>query len=130
MSTPNTLTNNSRESSRIHENSIMTSSPGSLLKGPKGWTKRSQQKFGFSSKQYKKLQIIKASRAINLKLIVSLNRLKYTKFYSKVLVAFIEMMCILYNKDEIDAHQWQDLISYIHKNQSSLLVEINNSSNV
>jgi hypothetical protein len=42
--------------------------------------------------QYKKLQIIKASRAINLKLIVSLNRLKYTKFYSKVLNAFIEMM--------------------------------------
>lgn len=81
ISTPGTRTNNSRDSSVMQENSVLTSSPPSMFNGSRVSSSRySQSKFGFSSKQYKKLQIIKSCRPINLKLLVGLNRMKYTKF--------------------------------------------------
>lgn len=128
MVSPGALTNNSRDSSRVNETSILTSSPPSIL-GRSRLSSRKQEsnKFGFSTKQYKKLQIIKSCRPINLKLIVGLNRLKYTKFNYFVLKAFLELISIVHEKEEIDTPDWESVISYINKNQSMLLIDINNT---
>lgn len=95
MSTPGSITNHSRSSS--NQKSTIVSRKGSAADVPRiSSSKYSSNKFGFSTQQFKKLQIIKSSRTFNLKLITSLNRLKYSKFYFCTLQALVELMNIVH----------------------------------
>jgi hypothetical protein len=88
-------------------------------------TRHSTNKFGFSTQQYKKLQIIKAARQINLKVLMSVNRLKYTKFYFVTLKAFHELIEIVFGKTHVEVIDWQSMVMHMYRHQTRLLVEIN-----
>lgn len=110
---------------------MISSNKPNLLNVPRiSSSKNSSNKFGFSTEQYKKLQIIKASRLLNLKLIVSLNRLKYTKFYFWTLSAMIELINIVHGQEKADIKDWQTLMTYLSQNQSKLLMDISETPNV
>lgn len=102
---------------------MVGSSPQSALNESK--ISSASNKYGFSNKQYNKLQIIKNSKIINFKLMVSLNRLKYNKFSLNVLKAFIELDEIIYQKDKSELSDWKSVILHINKNQSQILIGIN-----
>ena len=104
---------------------MISSHKSALINGPRiSSSKNSSNKFGFSTEQYKKLQIIKAARPLNLKLIVSLNRLKYSKFYFCTLCALIELINVVHNHEKVEISDWQSLITYINQNQSKMLINI------
>lgn len=67
---------------------------------------------------------------INLKLVVSLNRIKYSKFNQKVLKAFLECLHISQNREGIEAEEWEEIIKYINQNQSNILNDVTNLTNV
>jgi len=91
-------------------------------------TSLKNNKFGFSTLQYQKMQITKSSRAINLRLIVSLNRLKYSKFYFNVLKALVDTLSIINCKEPIVIRDWQSIISYIHRYQSTILIDVDHAT--
>ena len=109
----------------------MSKNQSPVLKNPRiGSSRHSTSKFGFSTQQYKKLQIIKAARQINLKLLVSINRLKYNKFYMVVLQAFNELVEIVHQKPHLDIIDWQSMIMHVYRNQSKLILDINEVANL
>lgn len=56
---------------------------------------------------------------------VSLNRLKYNKFSLNVLKAFIELDEIIYLKDKAELSDWKSVLLHLNKNQSQILIGIN-----
>lgn len=127
ISTPGSIVE-SRDSS--NNKSMIESNKSNLLKVPRiSASKHSSNKFGFSTQQYKKLQIIKASRLLNLKLIVSLNRLKYSKFYFCTLSALVELINIIHANEKAEIKDWQTLITYLSLNQSKILNDISETPN-
>ena len=128
----NNLVSNTTPGAKIKStcNSAIHSSPGSVINNSRWSSKKSNSKFGFSNKQYRKLQIIKTSRLINLKLIVSLNRMKYSKFYQNVLKAFLECLNISHKREAVNLEEWEEIILYINRNQSKILNSIANISDL
>ena len=121
------------ESEYNHSNdgSMINSRPSSILKNPRMSSNRpSANKFGFSTEQYKKLQIIKSARQINMKLMMTLNRLKYNKFHLAVLKAFYELLEIVHNKNHAEIVDWRTMILTLYKQQSKIIIEVNEVANL
>jgi len=87
-----------------------------------------QANLDFLINSINKLQVIKTSRLVNLRLLVSLNRVKYSKFNLKVLKAFIELLSIVHKSDQVEINEWEGVLSHIRKNQSKILTDISNIS--
>lgn len=67
-------------------------------------TKSTDMKFGFSTLQYKKLQIIKTTRNLTMRVLLEITRTMSNRFYDTVMKAYLHILRIVRGK-ELDQNE-------------------------